>query len=756
MYRAFQERMATSPALPSAKVSPHQTAQIDAMLSTTWFQLRSNPTTMTHTSCGTRPGDSIADMLYTFIMARFLHVLRERFIDAGLRSTFDLKWVPQAQLSPDEREPQHIIQACWVDDLVLLLRAGSPSVLIQKVKAAIAITQDLSAEFGLKLNYGPDKTAVLLALRGSTANQVRLQLLAGNPANPSLEFGCESLSTPGLLSVVATYVYLGQVQDQKGHPAAEVHRRFHVIQASSRLLRRNIFRSPRMPYRTKAMLHQSLVMSKLLYGAGSWQEPHLKTQQSWTTQLVQVYSHIAPNVKRGPGIYSIDILADCKVSHPMLTLACARFHLYDRVMQTELTELLALLQAQDPAHSWFSLIFQDLQRLSEQCPGHPVFNIAHQGTEEEMAQYCAHHPKALTRLGKWAQKLYIATLNIWKQFRAFQAHLESEASKFNAQWHQLTPAAEPAGNFACPQCAATFSSFTAMCTLSFKKHGVHNIVHQYTASNVCRGCLKVYDSRQQVLTHLKYLKTGCLTKLIATVEPYADEDMRAILQEQRDLIAAQKRTDRTKRHRFPVCQGIGPKLPWPWQRHPCLNNHDTRDKPLQLQDIPSEWYDEVVAATATANTETIYQTLDMWPYHGSVAAQIISNFELALDLPYQDKLNCYLALIAAIQLWQETNLVEPQRRSMHVSTSDVQSRVQTIRAVAVGNHDSSIPVQFRRHVGTDKLWNDFTVTMQLRLQLTKENNRQYTFQAPVPRPLPQVPIYLYVYSGSSWRLPESS
>ena len=82
MFQAFQQRVTDPSALAQASVSSHQIAQIDSMLTTTWFQLRANPQTLTHTQCGTRPGDSIADMLYTFIMARFLHALRGIFIES--------------------------------------------------------------------------------------------------------------------------------------------------------------------------------------------------------------------------------------------------------------------------------------------------------------------------------------------------------------------------------------------------------------------------------------------------------------------------------------------------------------------------------------------------------------------------------------------------------------------------------------------------------------------------------------------------
>ena len=308
--------------------------------------------------------------------------------------------MPPAPIQPDDFETQRIVQACWVDDLVLLLKDDDPASLIQKVVLAISLTQDLAAEFGLRLNYGKDKTAALVALRGDKATTIHWQLLDANPERPGLYFNCKSLIDPGFLDVVPNYIYLGQLQDHKGHPAAEMHRRFHLIQASKRLLRKNIFRSPRMPFRTKMQLHKSLVMSKLLYGSGAWQTAHIQSLQSWNTQLMQMYSTLAPNVKRGPHTYHLDVLADCGEPPPMMTLAQQRLNLFDRVVQTELIELLAVLQSQHDSNSWFAMILNDMQQLQDFCPAHPVFEISSQNSIELLARHSAHHPKALANGAK--------------------------------------------------------------------------------------------------------------------------------------------------------------------------------------------------------------------------------------------------------------------------------------------------------------------------------------------------------------------
>ena len=241
MYREFRARIQEPSALAQAHVSKHQIAQVDNLLSNTWFQVRDNPQTLTQTGCGTRPGDSVADLLFTYLMGRFIHALRDRFVQQGLTTELELLWMPGGPIAPGEAEDQHLIEACWVDDLVLLLQTQTAPTLIRKIQAAIQITQDLAVEFGLTLNYGPEKTAVLIATRGQQAQAVRKSILASNPSRPQLEFQCRSLQGMQFLDVVPNYVYLGQLQDQQGHPGCEIKRKFVTIQPTARMLRKKRF-----------------------------------------------------------------------------------------------------------------------------------------------------------------------------------------------------------------------------------------------------------------------------------------------------------------------------------------------------------------------------------------------------------------------------------------------------------------------------------------------------------------------------------
>ena len=104
---------------------------------------------------------------------------------------------------------------------------------------------------------------------------------------------------------------------------------------------------------------------------------------------------------------------------------------------------------------------------------------------------------------------------------------------YDIQWtFDEAPRTAP-GAFQCDMCDKVFADHHALCTHVYKCHQVLNIAHRYALSHRCRGCLKQYHSREEVIHHLKYYRTGCLVKLILTVPPATDVELNELLAEGR-------------------------------------------------------------------------------------------------------------------------------------------------------------------------------------------------------------------------------
>lgn len=192
IYHQFQQAVQAPAALCQAKVSPHQQAQVSAMLATTWFECKGANDTLTLTTTGTRPGDSAADLLFGYVMARYVHSLRSKFLEAGLAMELNLQWVPPCTVEPGDMPPTQLIQAVWVNDLVILLRAQHAHEMQSVVCRALQIVQMTASEYGLHLNFGRDKTSLLIILRGPNARTEWNTLLAADPTCPRI-----SVTVPG-------------------------------------------------------------------------------------------------------------------------------------------------------------------------------------------------------------------------------------------------------------------------------------------------------------------------------------------------------------------------------------------------------------------------------------------------------------------------------------------------------------------------------------------------------------------------------
>ena len=412
-------------------------------------------------------------------------------------------------------------------------------------------------------------------------------------------------------------------------------------------------------------------------------------------------------------------------------------------MQTELTELWAILQAQADEQSWFSMILHDLGHLSEQCPAHPVLEEAAQFDIEPIARMSFQQPRLLTKLGKWAEKHYMASLALWRRFRVFQSQIEADHQMYDLTWNIAAPANPPEGQHQCAHCEKTFETFKAMCTHAFKKHGILNLVQRYAASNTCRACLRTYATREQVVHHLKYYKTGCLTKLVATVAPLEDDELEDILEECRAAKKAARNRDRSKQHKLPMCQAAGPQRPWPWQSSP--NPPPQASIEAVAPDV-DQWIARVILAAESHDVDVTWQELNAHDFNQELRSMLIQAFQQQQTDDEAHHVESFLTLNAACDLWHDEHGLSASS-PCPVSAQDALHRLHSIRVPPAAKQHSEVPVQLRRRLKVDELWLIHSVHWQLRQLINAEHARAFSHPSVIRIPVVQAPIYVYVFSG---------
>lgn len=403
------------------------------------------------------------------------------------------------------------------------------------------------------------------------------------------------------------------------------------------MLRKNVFRSRQVPAHTRLQTFRTLIQSKILYGAGAWQAMNLHTVAYFITQMMSHIRMLVPEVTPGPGVMRLDVLANAGIEHPLMMLSQKRLSLFDRLCRTEMTELFAILQNQTDKGAWFSQVQFDLSQLQLLVPDGPVADLLPASDTFELAHFTSCHANAFTRFGKIAHKRYCLYLNIWKRFRQFQQDFQEILLAAGATIDMVHPEPHPTSGYQCDQCGHSFLSFKALCSHTHKQHGDVNAAQRYAIGCMCRGCLRVFDSRTQLVHHLKYYRTGCLVKLISCVEPLSDDELQEALAAQHASQPAQKSQARKKRRRHPVTQAAGPQRPWPWMRTIQWVTHG--DMPHHSLDDPElyHWTQRVLQDLDAGSELALFHTFMQVAYHPALARHVTEVFSSGLFLPHMMK-----------------------------------------------------------------------------------------------------------------------
>ena len=253
--------------LRDAGASPWAAAIVREFQTDSWLTIGSG---LAVVESGTRPGDALADIVFSFLFSAVLHKVRNTLVARGygvqlpchaswFRSLCRGDAVSDTTLAP--------VDVSWMDDLALLLTAASPSSLVDTVSGATAVLLDECLKALLHPNLDPGKTEALLTFAGCGSRKIRGELF--RPKDPSLPL--PSVMWPNArVRLVPVYKHLGGLLHWSGSLKAELKVRCAQAWQAFRKQRRLIFGSPTVTHREKALIFLSLVVTRLLYGAGTW------------------------------------------------------------------------------------------------------------------------------------------------------------------------------------------------------------------------------------------------------------------------------------------------------------------------------------------------------------------------------------------------------------------------------------------------------------------------------------------------------
>ena len=268
-YSRLQDNVRDTPIFADAGADAWTAGILGEVLTDTWFTW-GHEGGLASVRGGTRPGDNLADMLFSFLFSEVLNRIRAQLQELG--HVFCYPWHDAWNCSLDRPQgPDEHLQGpsdvTWMDDLALLFRSRNASGFINGVQEIATILLDECVRAVLLPNLGRGKTEAVLTLVGHGSRKAKLEHCHG--VEPTLGLRSD-LWPEARLRVVPAYKHLGGIIHHTCTVSAEVRSRIGSAWAAFRKHQRRVFTSRCASTRDKSILFESLVLSTMSFGIGTW------------------------------------------------------------------------------------------------------------------------------------------------------------------------------------------------------------------------------------------------------------------------------------------------------------------------------------------------------------------------------------------------------------------------------------------------------------------------------------------------------
>ena len=230
----------------------------------TWFTTDATQACIYQTECGTTPGSPLADIAFQLALELAIRSLSEHLSAEGLAA------IAGAQLANASSHP-----TSWLDDVAVLLEALAPSALVTRVARAIVLIQQYLSTVGIQLNFQPGKSEVMLIWGGPGSQAAREKaLVRDNCLIPVVLSDGQKVQVRG----VDSYKHLGTFRTTSGSLHKELHYRAEQARAVYTPLRARLLGNDNLFQHERQQWLVSLVLSRLMHGAGTWSFQCTKTR----------------------------------------------------------------------------------------------------------------------------------------------------------------------------------------------------------------------------------------------------------------------------------------------------------------------------------------------------------------------------------------------------------------------------------------------------------------------------------------------
>ena len=478
-------------------VDPKVTRLLKNMHMQSWFSYGSVDSAVA-TRVGGRQGCKFGATLFNSTFSVALILIHDALVDAGIVFRFRSDSAPpwcQTEPPADSQE-EHVLDAAFVDDTVLILFAVSPKLLGRAIDMLLLTVCRVYKVLNLTINWKPGKTEAILQYRGQHA---AASLRARRPSLGEPPVIAVPSSTD-LLHIVSEYKHLGGEITASGSLVPLASGRRKRALAAYAPLAMKIFGSEFLDLGLRQWLFNTLVMSRLLFNLHV-----VAPSRRLLTILNDVYlrgHRRMHNSIRVEGGGETDLGFRTRTRTPSIdcVLCRQRLRYLARLLRASPPSLMALLRQRPRGRrgAWMNLIVADLGRI------------------QTLVARCSKLPAPECDPAAWASYILEDAVR-WKQDVQLLFFTESVCDRETPKEH--VDLMKP---FVCSECSVAFATSKQYGMHRRRVHGERCAQRVFALpSGECQACHTVFGTRLALLGHLcDSRRRRCWERILASPEHF--------------------------------------------------------------------------------------------------------------------------------------------------------------------------------------------------------------------------------------------
>ena len=490
-YAEFCALLNQNPALQQAQVSGHLRSIIAEFFRATWFMVPGS-NVLTHTRRGSRPGDSLADVCYTFTLAK---ILKPLFDQVRCQPTTDLRWSGEHEPFPQHAtQPLGPVCPIWADDLAIAFAHPDAEGVLHAAREVVGGLFDVLVPAGLQPNTKAQKTELLVDFRGKGKHTCMRNLMQNNM---QIQI-CTKWGSPSL-RVVDSYKHLGTWITTGGRLLLDMRTKFAHAHALITKYKGPIFGNKRFPLLKKTEMFNALVLSTITFNIAAWHVLAAVEMRHFANGMLRLHRRLA---QLHFGIVAFhwtthETFARLQLPMPEIILRVARLRYLQQLIRNGPDQLWGILQLDG---TWWTLIAADLTWFRTTLPDFLPAPSLHQW---ETLRTFLEGPGARWKAAlKRAIRSHVDYLTLqWKWTQWHNALLDTliQSNLYVPANGDMTK-----GQHVCMPCQKRFQRAAAWAVHAFKCHGRIRQARRLACGTQCVACLKHYSSTVALVNHLTY------------------------------------------------------------------------------------------------------------------------------------------------------------------------------------------------------------------------------------------------------------